>query len=369
MVLCWAATVSSAAPRLPMGSAILFWTPEQRAAAFPRMEKVFTGTPVRASPRARRLERGRPLPLPSATVDAFMAIQHAAGLIVMQDGRVRLERFAPGYGPATRWASFSLTKSVTSTLVGVAIRQRLIGSLDDPVTAYLPALAGSAYAGVSIRALLAMRSGVGWTEDYTDPAADLARLYLPAPPGAGDRTVAFARTLAKVAPPGTRWHYDTGEADLAGVLIRAVAHRSLARYLSARLWVPAGMADDAFWMTDAAGDPVGGSGLSMTLEDEARFGRLALEGGRGLVPAGWFGEATRDAGGGAEGYGEGWWALPHGRFAALGIFGQAIVADPSSRVVVVIAAAWPTATDAALSAGRTAFVDRAVAASRAAMTE
>lgn len=192
---------------------------------------------------------------------------------------------------------------------------------------------------------------------------------MPARRTAADRTVAFARTLRREAEPGSRWHSDTGEADLAGVLVRTVSRQSLADYRSARLWKPAGMAVDAFWMTDAAGDQVGGSGLSMTLEDEARFGQLAVDGGRRLVPAGWFGHATHDAAAAADGYGEGWWAMPQGRFAALGIFGQAIMVDPAARVVVVIAAAWPKATDETLSADRTAFFDHVIEAAQDGVTE
>lgn len=294
-----------------------------------------------------------------------MAGSHVAGLIVLQHGRIRLERYASARGPADRWTSFSVAKSVTSTLVGSAIRDGYIRSLGEPVTRYLPQLKGSAYDGVTVAQLLAMRSGARWNEDYADPASDVVRLYAFRPPAGEDRTIAYMRRLPRAAPPGTRWSYNTGETDLAGELVRAATHRSLANYLSEAIWRPAGMEHDAWWLTDAEGLEAGGSGLSMTLRDAARFGQLALDGGRGVVPAHWFATAGRRISiidGAGDGYGYLWWTYPGGRFAARGIFGQSIAVDPASDTVIAIEADWPRATDPALSAQRARFEARAIAA-------
>ncbi len=135
-----------------VGAEVLFWSQAQRDANFPHMEKIFPGHIVKAGKRTRRLPPGKPLPIADADVDAFIAAQNVAGLIVLQDGKVRLERYARGYGPDGRYTSFSVAKSFTSTLVGAAIRDGFIGSVDEPVTKYIPELAGSGYDGGEHRA-------------------------------------------------------------------------------------------------------------------------------------------------------------------------------------------------------------------------
>jgi CubicO group peptidase (beta-lactamase class C family) len=361
------AAAASSAPtdaRHPIDGGILFLSQAARDARFAHMERFYTGRAVRAG-HPRTLTWGRPLPLPASVVDRFMANSHVAGLVVLQHGRVRLERYAFGRGAADRWTSFSVAKSVTSTLVGCAIREGYVKSLDDPLTRYLPQLKGSAYDGVTVAQLLEMRSGVRWNEDYADPSSDVVRLYAFRPPAGEDRTIGYMRRLQRAAPPGTRWWYNTGETDLAGELVRAATHRPLATYLSEAIWLPAGMERDAWWLTDAEGHEAGGSGLSMTLRDAARFGQLALYGGRGIVPARWFAAATRgvsviDSTG--EGYGFSWWTYPGGSFAAHGIFGQSIFVDPASGTVIAIAADWPRATDPVLSAARARFETQVIAA-------
>ena len=349
----------------PIDAQILFLPQPARDARFGHMEQFYTGRTVTAGRHARALPRGRPLVLPPSDVSQFMASAHVEGVLVLQHGRVRLERYASGRGPADRWTSFSVAKSATSTLVGCAIRDGYIKSLNDRVTDYLPQLQGSAYDGVTIAQLLEMRSGVRWSEDYSDAASDVVRLYAFKPPPGEDRTVGYMRRLKREAAPGTRWSYSTGETDLVGELVRAATHRPLATYLSEVIWRPAGMEHNAWWLTDAEGHEPGGSGLSMTLRDEARLGQLALDGGRNIVPQGWFDVATRPASilvADGDGYGLLWWTYPHGRFAARGIFGQSILVDRPSGTVIVMAADWPLATDNPLSAARARFEAEVIAA-------
>ncbi len=360
-----AGTASPPRRLVPIDGGILFLPRAERDRRFAHMERWYASRPVRAGGHIRALPRGAPLPIAADVVDAFMARAHVAGLVVLQDGRIRLERYPPGRSASDRWTSFSVTKSVTSTLIGAAVRDGSIHSVDDPVSRYLPRLGGSAYDGVTIAQLLAMRSGVAWSEDYADPASDVVRLYGFRPPAGEERTVAYMRRRRRAALPGGRWLYDTGETDLAGELLRAATGRPLAHYLSIAVWRRYGMASEARWLVDAQGHEAGGSGLSMTARDAARFGQLALEGGAGIVPAGWFAEATRarttvDAAG--SGYGRFWWTYPEGRFAARGIFGQDIVVDRERRVVIATAADWPVATDPALSRERARFEALLIAA-------
>ena len=343
-----------------VGAEVLFWSQPQRDRNFRAMETVFPGHVVRAGKKVRPLPAGRPLRIAAADVDAAMAHLRIAGLLVVQDGKIRLERYALGYGPSGRWTSFSVAKSFTSTLVGAAIRDGYIRSINDPVTRYVPDLAGGGYDGVTIRQLLTMTSGVKWNEDYTDPNSDVARMFSEAVPAGRDPTVWYMRKLPRESAPGTKWVYKTGETNLIGVLVERATRKSLADYLSEKVWKPWGMERDAFWMTNPAGSEVSGCCLSVSLHDYARMGLFALSGGKGVVPDGWFAHATtnqvpipKDEGG--FGYGYQWWTMPGGRFAALGIFGQSIMVDPAKKLVVVMSGSWPTATGEKLSAARTGF--------------
>jgi len=339
-----------------VGAAVLFWSPEERLKNFPAMEKIFPGHVVKAGGKVKPLPEGAPLPIAAADVDAFMAAQNVAGLLVLQDGKIRLERYALGYSREGRWTSFSVAKSVTSTLVGAAIKDGYIKSLDEPVTKYIPDLAGGGYDGVTIRQILTMTSGVRWNEDYTDPNSDVARMFAEAVPAGEDPTVAYMRKLPRADAPGSKFVYKTGETNLIGVLVRRATKKKLSDYLSEKIWRRYGMERDAFWMTDQSGAEVSGCCLSVSLRDYARIGQLSLEGGKGIVPDGWFADATRShATHPGGGYGYQWWTIPGGYYAAQGIFGQVILVDPASKLVMVTSAAWPKASDRGLYMQRLAF--------------
>lgn len=344
---------------------VLFWSQEKRDANFPHMEATFPVHRVARGKHVHPLPQGAPLPISDAEVDAFIQAQNVAGLIVLQDGKIRLERYARGFGPQGRWTSFSVAKSFTSTLVGAAIEDGYIKSVADPVTKYIPELAGSGYDGVSVAQLLTMTSGVKWNEDYTDPHSDVAQMLLkPLKPGE-DANVAYMRTLPRETAPGTKWVYKTGETNLVGVLVRRATGKTLADYLSAKVWKPYGMEQDAVWMIDPSGGEIGGCCLSVSLRDYARMGQFVLEGGHGVVPPGWFAVATSpqaDIGDPGYGYGYQWWTYPEGRYGAQGIFGQAIRIDPKRHMVVAVVGDWPKATGADVKNERTAFLNRVFAA-------
>lgn len=229
------------------------------------------------------------------------------------------------------------------------------------MTRYVPELAGTAYDGVTVGQVLTMTSGVAWNEDYTDPASDVALMYAEAPPAGMDATVAYVRTLGRAAPPGTRWNYNTSETNLIGVIVSRAVGRPLADYASEKLWRAYGMEADAFWQIDAGGHETAGCCFSAVPRDYARIGQFMLDGGQAggaaILPAGWVAEATRsqaDFGVPGRGYGYQWWTRDGG-YAAIGIFGQAIMVDPERHVVMVTLAAWPRATDRTLSTAREAF--------------
>ncbi len=193
-----------------------------------------------ALPRAKRQNR-RPGRLhANATrydlVD-YISRNRIAGLLVLHGGEIRLEHYEFGNDARTRWISMSMAKSISTTLVGAAIQDGLIGSVDDPLTRYLPQLKHGGYDGVSIRHLLQMTSGVRWDDTHTDPKSERrVMLDLQIAAAAGSRFMNFLSGQPRVAEPGTIWNYSTGETHVVGALVRAAVGRWCADYLSEKLW-------------------------------------------------------------------------------------------------------------------------------------
>jgi CubicO group peptidase (beta-lactamase class C family) len=242
----------------------------------------------------------------------YLATNRVAGMLVLKDGEIAFEDYELGIGPDTRWISFSMAKSITSTLVGVALADGSISSLDDAVVRYVPELKGSAYNGVSVRQILTMSSGVRWDETYTDPTSDRRKVLEIQIAGKPGEVLRYMGSLPRAAPPGTVWNYSTGETFVLGAIVAGATHRSLTDYLSEKIWAPAGMEQDATWWVDGRnGLAWAGSGLEATLRDFGRFALIATNqgrlNGRSIVPDGWFGEAgtSRQIGGKTVDYGGG----------------------------------------------------------------
>ena len=361
----------------PTNRDLLFWNEAQRDAAFraldriPLLAKWHTITPGSA-PRA--LLPGPPLKL-DVDVDAFMAGQRSAALLIVQGGKLRLERYGLGFDAEGRWTSFSVAKSFTSTLVGAALRDGFIRSMDDKVSTYIPEMKGSAYDDVSVQQLLTMTSGVRWNEDYADPNSDVARFNNHQPEPGVDALVSYMRRLPRDAPAGTRWHYSTGETNLVGILVSRAVGKPLAQYLQEKIWQPAGMERPATWLLSKSGQEISGCCLQAAPRDFARFGQFILEGARAdgrpaagplprprvapsggsatgeaverggsqILPDGWLQQATSkqaDIGQPGRGYGYQWWTYDDGSFSARGIFGQGIFIDPKRQLVIVTNADW-----------------------------
>ncbi len=334
--------------RDPSELQVLFWDNEQRNARFRDMENWFAGHEVPAATTPRILTQGEPLPTALSTrIRATMAETNAVGVMVYKGGTVRFEDYARGFGPDQRWTSFSVAKSFTSTLLGAALQDGFITSLDDPVTQYVPGLVGSAYDGVTVEQLATMTSGVAWNEDYTDPNSDVAQLNRFVVEYGPDAIVAQMRELEREAEPGEKWVYKTGETNLIGLLVENAVGLPLAEYAQEKIVEPAGFENGLFWMTDPRGGNIGGCCLSISLADYTRMGVFALEGGGDTVPEGWFAEAGSpkvDFGGNGFGYGYQWWTYPVG-YGAQGIFGQSIAIIPDEEMVIAVVSNWPEATN------------------------
>jgi len=340
---------------MPTDRNVLFWDVDTRNAAF----RVLDDFPALAEARVIEageatypLPDGEPLDLGEFDLDGFMQSQNASAVVVVHDGEVVLERYGLDFSADGKWTSFSVAKSLTSTLVGAAIADGYIDSLDDPVSKYLSDMRGSAYDDVTIRQLLTMSSGVRWSENYDDPESDVALFNEHVPTDENvDALVDYMRQLPREAEPGTRWLYNTGETNLIGVLVREATGKNLADYLSEKVWAPFGMEQDATWLLSNTGSEISGCCIQASTRDMARFGLFAMgdgmAGGERMVPEGWFDEATEPAfetGRFGRGYAYQWWTYPGDTYAASGLFGQGILVDPTRNLVIATNSNWRQST-------------------------
>jgi len=272
-----------------------------------------------------------------------IALNDVTGLLILHQGHIVHEQYLRGNDQDTRWMSMSMVKSMTAVLIAAALQDGHIQSMDDLIVEYLPQFKGSAYDGVSVKQLLLMASGVEWNETYTDPNSDRRQMLeaqISQEPGA---ILHLMASLPRVAEPGTRWNYSTGETQLAGALVQAATGLRVADYLSEKIWVPLGMQSDAWWWLESPeGLEIGGSGLSASLRDFARFGLFMLHGGvidgKPILPKGWMQQAgSRHTIGGEEvEYGYMLWPLHERSYSAVGIFGQFVFVDPDRQLVVAM---------------------------------
>ncbi len=375
---------------------ILDTTPENQAPTFRNQDQV---GPVRV---IRRGDAVRPLPsharsLADLTFEVggvrlglkdYMARRRTAGLLILKHGEIALECYGMGNGPESRWTSCSTAKSITATLVGAALHDGAIGSLDDRCEQYLPRLRGSAYEGVTIRNLLRMCSGVVWREDYEADARSevylLGRAMARRCPGA---VLDLICELPRAHPQGALFNYSTGDSCVLGAVVAAATGRPLADYCAEKIWRPGGMEADGYWQLESDdGLELAGFGVSARLRDFGRFGQLVLEdgemfSGRRVLPRGWrdlagqpdsaptgFGRLMP---GSPAGYGYHWWAAPplpggvnNGAFSAIGIFGQFIFVNPTEQVVIAIQSAWRQPRDSDADLEIVAMIRAAVRALR-----
>jgi CubicO group peptidase (beta-lactamase class C family) len=357
----WRALISNP----PLNKDLLFWEPSQREVGFKMMDKVpwmVKSRPIEASNLVRDLPDGEPLAL-DTDMDKFFLQQQLAGALILHKGQIRYERYGLGLSPEKRWTSFSVAKSFTSSLVGIALKEGHIKSLDDAISDYIRGLEGSAYDDVTIRQLLTMTSGVKWNEDYTDPQSDVAKFGTHIAEDGLPSIVSYMRKLPRAYPAGEKWQYSTGETNLIGVLVSEATGSSLSQYLTEKIWKPFGMENKASWLLSPDGAEISGCCIQASLRDFGRYGLFVLEQGRingqSILPDGWLSTATSDQINldSSWGYGYQWWTFPDGSFTARGIFGQTIFIDPKRQLVVALNGNWSNARETKLNKLRFAFID------------
>lgn len=372
--------------QLPDVKDMLTWSPQQRTIGFRNDYRSYPGDIFHAA---------KPVPIPKAyrelstvsyqyqghryRLDDYLRRNNVTGMMVIKDGKDVWDYYAHGNMPTTLWTSRSVGKSVVSTLVGIALREGKITSLDDELMKYNPAVRGSAWEKVTLRNLLQHTSGIRWNEDYTDPNSDFSKLTQCE---AGKDTYACVSQLVlnpqrqALAKPGEVWSYDSGGAWLLGDTLEKATGKTLAQYLQEHIWQPFGMVHDGVWHSYQPGQhDVGAHGFNATLEDWGKFGLFVMN--NGVLPDGtktlpddWLQQATdwtkasnsvsADNPDGV--YGLQWWniavpassedgpkeGLTRGKtLSAEGIFGQMIVVDPLHKLVIVQWSSWPLAEPAA----------------------
>jgi CubicO group peptidase (beta-lactamase class C family) len=326
--------------------------PDTNSLTFHSMEQLFTtrsvgrSGPVWAIPRADRvLDLSYAYAGQHYTPEQFLDRTFTNALLVIKDGRIVYENYRNNTRADTRFIGWSMTKSITSILIGCALQEGRIRSLDDPITNYLPELKGGGYGGVSIRHILQMRSGVDYPEryDFGNPGIAARNHELSLVENL-TRFADAARTIRRAHPPGELWEYKTLDTAVLGWLLERVSGGStVAAYTAQRLWEPLGAEAEGFYIMDGppgVGREFSGAGFNATLRDFARIGLMMLDGGvasgHRIVSAEWVRESTRPTGGPGPGYGYQWWVYPGGRaYQALGLQGQHIYVDPDTRTVIV----------------------------------
>jgi CubicO group peptidase (beta-lactamase class C family) len=289
-------------------------------------------------------------------------------LLVMKDGRIVSELYRNNSPPASRFIGWSMTKSLTSVMIGCALEEGRIASLDDLVTAYLPELDSGGYAGVTIRQVMEMRSGVDYEEryDFANPGT-AASNHIAALVRNTARFVDAARTLPRLHEPGAVFQYKSIDTAVLGWLVERVSGGSVAAYTAECVWEPLGAEADGYYIMDGepgVGREFSGAGFNATLRDYARFGQMVLDGGVAngtrLVSADWIAQSTRPSGGEDQrrgGYGLQWWTMGDSEaFSAIGLQGQYIYIDPATRTVVVKLSYFPPGDNSALDAETLAFM-------------
>jgi len=369
--LCFLQTPSFAAQKEDIGAVRDIYNgtlfPDKAVRTYSNWDKLFPTRVIKAGGKVQPLPKSDKA-LPAVTfmsagkkydlVDYFVLNQVVA-MIILKDGKMIFEHYDRGVTDKTHWMSMSIAKSFVSTMVGAAIKDGAIKSLDDMVVTYLPQLKGSAYEGVSVRNILMMSSGVKWNEMYTDPNSD-RRKYLEIQIASNKQGAIFdlMKSLSKAAPPGTVFNYNTGETILVGEVLRAATKKNLTDYCSEKIWKPLGMEADAFWVLDSPnGHEVAGMGMNAVARDYARFGQFILDGavvnGKKIVPDWWFAEATspKERGGKTVYYGYQWWpidpakgAIHAGAYEGWGIHGQHLYINPKEKLVILALSARPKPT-------------------------
>lgn len=294
------------------------------------------------------------------TLDDYLARNPVTGLLIARDDTILDQHYQDGRTGQDRLLSQSMAKTIVAMLIGIAIGEGRIHSVDDLAQTYVPELAGTAFGQTSLRALLHMASGVAFREDYTDPSADNVKLGRVLFNQSGyDTAHAVAMFDTRETTPDTHFNYGGVQTEVLGLVLARAVGMAPAAYLQSRIWQPMGAEADATWTVDRSGLEVAYCCFSAVLRDWARLGLLLAHdgaiGGHQIIPRQFLLDATTEPPDSPfaprratpfMGYGYQVWLFPGPRrqFALLGIHGQSIYVDPAARLVMVQTAVRVAAT-------------------------
>ncbi|MBS1651778.1 MAG: serine hydrolase [Bacteroidetes bacterium] len=304
--------------------------------------KIFTSKPLKSSNTKFTFNESKtgkiPKKINDIAFDDFLKKNKTVAFIVIKNDTIQYENYFNGYNKESIVASFSMAKSFTSILIGCAIDDGLINSINDPITNYLPELEKNGLNKVKIKHLLQMTSGIKYNESYFNPFGDAASYYY------GTKLQKQVLKMKLIREPGIKFEYISGNTQLLGeILNRVLKGKTITTYFQEKIWTPLEMEYDASWSTDKK------NGIEKTFccvnaraRDFAKIGRLFEQkgkwNGKQIVSEKWVKESTKPdtTEGGAKFYRNQWW-LPtvNGDFMAQGFLGQYIYVNPAKSLIIV----------------------------------
>jgi CubicO group peptidase (beta-lactamase class C family) len=272
----------------------------------------------------------------------FLEQLSSVALVVIKNDSVLYEQYWDDYSDSSLSASFSVAKSITSLLIGCALKEGAIKSVDEPVGNYIPEFKEGEKAKVRIVDLLTMSSGSDWDESYANPMSVTTELYY------GSDVYKLATGVKIIAEPGKRHEYKSGDTQLLGLIVEKATGKSLSAYAAQKLWEPMGAQHAALWSTDkTGGHEKAYCCFNTNARDFARLGQLMLDSGRWkgteIIPLDYYVKSISPCmladryDNTCDYYGYQWWIVPrsNGIFYARGILGQYVVVIPEKRMVIV----------------------------------
>lgn len=341
-------------------AAVALFNGEAQHQNFCRMKELFPTGAMKPSSTPFDFPAGTAIELPQSyefegqtrSTEAFLEDTDTSSILVLRNGQVCYERYLLTGGRDVQWMSFSVAKSYVSALVGIAVEEGFIESIEDPVTRYVASLNGSAYEGVRIKDVLQMSSGVRWREDYSDPNAEIHGFN--AVMSGNQSFETFLAGMTREYEPGTRCVYNSADTQALGLLLVKATGRSISDYMQEKLCEPLGMEAAGYWLVDCDSLEMAAGGVNLIARDFAKIGELyrnrGVWNGKQLLPRGWVEASTSATAAHTKpgnvivgdhafklGYGYQWWipAGDRGEFSAIGIYNQFVYVDPSRDVVIV----------------------------------
>ncbi len=336
-----------------------FFEPENISENFRQIDEIFPTRTVHRSTRPFTFPYSKnELQLPDSfkfndsviNTKAYLNYTLTDALLIIQNDSIKQEYYGNGFTSGDKHISFSMSKSVISALIGIAVEEGYIKSIENTITDYLPELKGTGYDGVRIKDVLQMSSGVEFNEDYSDFYSDinvLGRYF-----ALGRPMRKFAKRMKNAYEPGTFNQYVSVDTQVLGMLLVKTTGKTISAYMQEKLWQPIGAESDAQWVIDNEGMEFAIGGLNCTVKDYAKIGQLFLDmgywNGRQIMPKNWVISSitpdaphlmpgTRPNAKRKDGYGYQWW-IPYGaedEFNAQGIYTQFIYVDPDKDLVIV----------------------------------